>query len=601
MEYFNPLDKFYKSHTGAVPENTEITFRVKGNFDSVVLLIKKDDESDYYIPLESINDYFECNVSLKTGLYFYCFHINGNNFLGLDKYYTANLTSEPKRFQLTVYDKDYSVPSWLQGGIIYQIFPDRFYRAEKEKHIEQNKVLHDNWKDIPVFEPNEKGQVLNNDFFGGDIKGIIEKLDYIKSLGVTVIYLNPIFKAFSNHRYDTGDYMSIDPLLGTKEDFKKLIDKANHLNIKIVLDGVFNHTGDDSLYFNKYGNYPSIGAYQSKESKYFGWYNFTEYPNKYDSWWGITVLPAINEKNQGFIDFITGENGVLEHYTKMGIGGWRLDVVDELPTEFVRKIRTAVKKVNSDAVIIGEVWEDASNKIAYGVRREYFQGRELDSVMNYPLKNAIIDFIKSKNINNLSYLIKEQIDHYPTFVLNSLMNILSTHDTCRLITVLGGEDCLNKSKMQMSKTFIPESELQKSREKLKIASLLQFTLCGVPSVYYGDETGMQGYGDPLNRQTYPWDNQDVELIKWYKFLGNLRSKYSAFANGEFCEIYAQGGTFIFKRSTDKSEVMIAINLDNQPVTLEFEGKLLELISKNQFTGCFELSANGYAVLVNQDF
>ena len=306
------------------------------------------------------------------------------------------------------------------------------------------------------------------------------------------------------------------------------------------------------------------------------------------------------EKNQGFIDFITGKNGVLEYYTKMGIGGWRLDVVDELPTEFVRNIRNAVKGVNPNAVIIGEVWEDASNKVAYGIRREYFQGKELDSVMNYPLKDAIIDFIKTKDVKTLSYVIKEQIDHYPKMVLDSLMNILSTHDTCRLITVLGGEDCTGKSKKQMSQTYIPERELYNVKNMVKIASLLQFTLCGVPSIYYGDETGMQGYVDPLNRRTYPWDNQDEELISWYKFLGKLRAEYSVFADGDYFEIYAQSGALIFKRVDNNCEVLVCINLGKTPLSIEFEGKLLDLVTNNSYSNILELYSNNFAVLINSD-
>ncbi|MBQ0099452.1 MAG: glycoside hydrolase family 13 protein, partial [Firmicutes bacterium] len=420
MVIYNPLDKFYKSTIGAVKENTLITFRLRCSCDIVDLVFYNDDGLNKKFPMQRKGDFLEVDVSLCVGLYFYYFDLRNGTFVGLNEDYLGEITYTPKSFEISVYSSDFVVPKFLNGGIIYQIFPDRFNRAEKEKKIESGKYLHEKWDETPNFLPDEKGEVLNNDFFGGDLKGIEEKLDYLKSLSVSIIYLNPIFKAYSNHRYDTADYMEIDSLLGTEEDLKRLISEADKKGIKIILDGVFNHTGSNSVYFNKDKKFNGIGAFNSKESKYYSWYNFIDYPNKYESWWGIKTLPVTN-KESGFVDFITGENGVLEHYTRLGIGGWRLDVVDELPESFSKKIRSAIKKVNNEAVVIGEVWEDASNKISYGKRRKYFLGKELDSVMNYPLKNAIIEYVKEGNSKGLSRVIKEQIDHYPKQSLDILM------------------------------------------------------------------------------------------------------------------------------------------------------------------------------------
>ncbi len=595
--YFNPLDKFYKSITGAHCSDKEITFRVKGDFDSVVFLFKTDkDNCETWLNMYRRDGYFELSLTFSVGLYFYAFSIGDGKFIGIGDDLLGVITSEPEYYQLSVYCEGFTTPTWLYGGVIYQIFPDRFFCAQKNKIIGENKVLHKDWSELPIFEPNEFGQVINNDFFGGDIKGIIEKLAYLKDLGVTAIYLNPIFKAFSNHRYDTGDYMSIDSLLGDEKDFTNLIVSAKEKGIKILLDGVFNHTGDDSIYFNKYGNYDSLGAYQSANSPYYDWYNFTSYPNEYDAWWGIKILPAVNENSKSYLEFITGEGGVLEKYTKMGIGGWRLDVVDELPSHFVKSIRNAVKVNNPDAVIIGEVWEDASNKISYGERREYFLGKELDSVMNYPLKNAILDFVKFGNSKQLSRIIKEQIDHYPQVVLHSLMNILSTHDTARLLTTVGGMDMSGKSKAEMSRTKIPEEELQTAKQKLKIATLLQFTLCGVPSIYYGDEAGMQGYIDPLNRQCFPWGKEDVELIEWYKFLSSLRKSYDAFEFGEYSQIYCENSVFVFKRTGLNSEIGIAVNVGENVCVLEFD-KEVNSLRTGKLIKCIKLKKFDYEIFV----
>ncbi len=599
MVFYNPLDKHYKSQIGAVPADKNITFRVKGNFDSVVFVLKKDSDGfAVRYNMQKNNGEFSLDISFNRGLYFYYFDL-GDKFLGLGEGYLGELMDSPNYFQLTVFDNDYSIPNWLYGGTIYQIFPDRFCRFSDNKSLPNGKIYHKNWYDTPIYNPNENGKVLNNDFFGGDLKGIISKLPYLKDLGITAIYLNPIFKAYSNHRYDTGDYMSIDSVLGTQEDFEQLILKANELNIKLILDGVFNHTGDDSIYFNKYGNYDSLGAYQSKDSPYYDWYNFSEYPNIYESWWGITTLPSVNESSQSYIDFITGKNGVLEHYTKLGIGGWRLDVVDELPKEFVQKIRSAIKGVNKDASIIGEVWEDASNKISYGVRREYFQGKELDSVMNYPLKNAILQFAISGDVKDLSNVIKEQIDHYPQEVLHNLMNILSTHDTARLLTVLGGEDMKGKSKDEMAITYIKPENMALAKARLKIASILQYTLCGVPSLYYGDEIGMEGYIDPLNRKGFTWNKQDSEILDWYKFLGSLRQNYSAFSKGEYKEIYAENGAFVFTRKSQDSEILIAVNVGEKACKLEFSGELFDLVSKTSALNEFNVLPLRLAVLIKK--
>ncbi len=579
MCLYNPLDKFYKSIIGAVSEKTKITFRVKGDFNSVLFIFKKDGyDSEIALPMQKKDDYFEIETCFEIGLYFYIFKTENNQYVSLGKEYLGVLSNQPNYFEITAYSKDYNTPNWLKGGVIYQIFPDRFYcSGENLKNIRSDAYLHADKNDVPIFLPNDYGKVLNNDFFGGDIKGIISKLDYISSLGVNCIYLNPIFKAYSNHRYDTGDYMTIDPLLGDENDLKELVELANKKNIKIILDGVFNHTGDDSLYFNKYGNYDSVGAFSGKKSPYYTWYEFTEFP-KYNSWWGIETLPQVNEKDQSYCDFITGENGVVAHYAKLGVAGWRLDVVDELPDHFVKKIRKALKNVNNDAILIGEVWEDASNKIAYDKRREYFCGNELDSVMNYPFKNAILDFIKGGSGVVFTNVIKSIIDHYPKIVLDSLMNLLSTHDTPRLISSLSNINIFGMSKLEQSKLFIQNDELSVVVKRLKLATLLQYTLPGVPSIYYGDEIGMQGFTDPLNRKFFDWENINSSILDWYKKLGNIRKKFSCLVDGEIEFIYSSDNAIVFTRSNDKDFIIVAINLGDRDIIVNSSEGLCDYVN-----------------------
>ena len=352
------------------------------------------------------------------------------------------LDSMGDRYQLTVYDPSYQPPRWFGEGITYNIFPDRFCRDREPVQPEGEgiapRVLHENWDDLPVYRPDEHGEILNNDFFGGTLRGVMEKLDYLESLHVQTIYFNPIFQAYSNHRYDTGDYKRIDPLLGSEEDFKTLCEQAKKRGMRVVLDGVFNHTGYDSRYFNGHGRYDSLGAHQSKDSPYYPWFDFSEWPDKYGSWWGIYTLPQVNEHNEDYQNYIFRDaDSVVRRWLRLGASGWRLDVADELPDDFIAGLNAAAKKEKPDALVIGEVWEDASNKIAYSERRRYFGGGELDSVMNYPLRDAILAYLNGGTAEHFAETMETLRENYPRAVFYNLMNIIGTHDTARALTILG--------------------------------------------------------------------------------------------------------------------------------------------------------------------
>ena len=598
--YYNPLDKEHKSVTGAVKKGETCIFKVKTDAEKCSLIVLKDgDKKPSSFNMKKYVDGFEISITPQnTGLFFYAFKLNDDKFLGLGENYLGEIFDAIKYFQILIYDSNFTTPEYIKGGLIYQIFPDRFAISGEVKHL-PDRVYHDDIRELPFYLPNENGKILNNDFYGGNIKGIISKLDYLKDLNVTVIYLNPIFKSYSNHHYDTGDYFCIDPNLGDMDDLKELIFQAERRGIKIILDGVFSHTGDDSRYFNKYGRYDSIGAYQSKNSPYYDWYTFKKFPDKYNSWWGIDVLPEVNEKNSSYNDFINGKNGVIEFYTQMGIGGWRLDVADELPTQFLINLRKAVKSKNSNAIIIGEVWEDATNKISYNERRSYFVGNQLDSIMNYVLRDAIIDYVKNGNLQRLSYSVKEQIDHYPKTSLHSLMNLLGTHDTYRIINSLAGKDMSNKSRDEMAKTIMTEDEYKLGVKRLKMATLLQYTLCGVPSVYYGDEVGLQGYSDPLSRRFYGADKIDEELLSWHQKLGRIRSNIIAFKDGEMKEIFNFYGAYVFERRKKNCQVVIGTNNGRNTIVISFEGKMFNLLNDTEHYDKIELKPGEICLLYNK--
>ena len=597
--YYNPLDHRCKNVTGGVKQGEIIKLVVfcqeeEIPSDKMLFILNHDGENAQYIEMQK--NAFGWSVAFEIyqpGLYFYHFKL-GNERICRGKYRHAEVNEEGYSYQLTVYDKNYTTPDWFKGGIMYQIFPDRFAKIGNYP-IRSDKILREDWGGVPRYRPNEYGKVLNNDFFGGNFNGVAEKLDYLSSLGVSVIYFNPIFEAYSNHRYDTGDYMKIDQLLGTKEDFESLVKKAKNKGIRVILDGVFNHTGDDSRYFNKYGNYDGIGAYQSVTSEYSSWYNFTLYPDIYESWWGIETLPSVNESSEGYQNFMFGEDGILKTWLRCGIGGYRLDVADELPDFFLKKLRTAVKDENPEAIIIGEVWEDASNKIAYNTRREYLQGFELDSVMNYPLKDAIIDFVLSKNNVQIRETVAMLIDNYPKCTLDSLMNILGTHDTSRILTVLGGKIC--HSKDEMSITFLNDEEKSRAIERLKIAALLQFTLPGVPCIYYGDENAMEGYTDPFCRRCYDWDYQNIDLIDYYRKLGSIRKNrlFDVLKDGEYRELSQSEDIYMFEREKNGKKVIVYVNFSNNGYIIPMTGNHVELLHNRKMSGCLDIPANSYGV------
>ncbi len=523
------------------------------------------------------HEYWELHFSAETpGLYFYHFELDtpwGKTFIKKSAFGTGDFNAEGGEFQQTVYDKTFNTPDFLKGGIIYQIFPDRFYSSgEPKENVPKDRVMR-KWGEEPYWRDEDMHGVWNNDYFGGDIKGIEEKLPYIASLGVSCIYINPVFESHTNHRYDTADYEKIDSLLGTESDLRLLCEKAKAYGISIILDGVFSHTGCDSKYFNMNNRYKTLGAYNSKQSPYYSWYKFIDYPDDYHAWWGIKLLPEIIEEDESYREYICGKDGILRKWLRCGISGWRLDVADELPDIFLDDLRKAVKEENEDAVIIGEVWEDATNKFAYGQRRRYLLGKQLDSVMNYPFAEAVLNFVRFAHGEYFFDSVMSIVENYPPCVLNELMNHIGTHDTERAITRLAGPDCEGKDReWQEQNNVLSDYDYLKGVSMLKTASLIQFTLPGVPSVYYGDEIGMQGMKDPFNRACMQWDNKNAQLLNWYRRLGQIRRGCKAFADGEFVPVYCNGGAIAYERVSADSKALTAVNNTDETVQITVDSQ-----------------------------
>ncbi len=569
---FNSRNSLYCNKLGSIAEGETLRLRLLLHRDAHVweafLKIREDfadsEQTLRLTPTTWLEDYrfYEGEITLSEGLYWYSFSYTseyGEFFVTRTGESLGCVDPSGEPWQLTVYSADFKTPDWLAGGIIYQIFPDRFYNSKSPKiGIPEDRYICDDWYKQPEYRQPQDKLRLGNDYYGGDLKGIEEKLPYLQSLGVSCIYLNPIFEAHSNHRYNTANYLKIDPCLGDEKDLEDLVKSAKNLGISVILDGVFSHTGDDSVYFNRYGRYNSLGAYNSQGSPYYSWFKFSEYPNKYSSWWGIETLPETEEEDLSFSNFITGENGVIRYWLSKGVKGFRLDVADELPDGILDKIRLAVKTADEENYLLGEVWEDASNKISYGARRRFLRGRQLDSVMNYPFANAIVGFLRGDSGEKLNNTVLRILENYPKPAVKLLMNHIGTHDTARILTLLGS-DYIPQSREEQSRFSLTREAYNKGVALLKLAAVLQFTLPGVPSVYYGDEVGMEGFGDPFCRAGYPWGKENTELLEFYKSLGKYRRENSCFKDGDYIPILINEDVVSYVRKSGNSRAFIAVN------------------------------------------
>ncbi|MBO5305178.1 MAG: glycoside hydrolase family 13 protein [Clostridia bacterium] len=602
---------------GAFAFGTALTLSVRLSrrlgVSAVVLRIALDGDVDKDIPFTLSSSFLgedqytltlDLNAALCGGedalLYYEILFLRGAETLFTNSVNNVDFTLSERsanRFRLLVYRADYHTPKWFFGGTMYHVFVDRFCRGDGEIPSRDDAILNEDWESgIPQYPEKPGDEFANNEFFGGNLWGVEQKLDYFASLGVTVLYLSPVFKAYSNHKYDTGDYSHVDEMFGGDKALVSLIEHARQKGIRIILDGVFNHTGDDSLYFNRYGKYDSLGAYQSKDSPYFDWYHFKDYPDSYECWWGIRILPKLDQGCKACREYFVGEGGIVDRYLALGIGGWRLDVADELSDEFLDDLRTTAKKRSKDAIIIGEVWENAADKMAYGKRRRYFRGGQLDSVMNYPVRNAILAFVLEQDGNAFYNTLTELYSSYPSFVCDSLMNLLGTHDTARILSVLGDAPLESMSNRELATYRLDKTRRERAICLLKLASTLQFTVFGVPSVYYGDEAGLEGGRDPFCRMPYPWGREDAELVAHYRFLGKLRKEHAVFQSGAMTFLAHRHGFVAYARENESERILILANSGECEETVPLSALYADLASGKYYIESVTVSPRSAMVL-----
>lgn len=592
--YHNSREKYYRLPQGALCCGEKAVLRIKlwgadahsANvlarlwIDSGELLIESRRYNDGF---DTVHEFcFEAPGEPQLIWYYFIIDICGERMFYAARTGVGRLSETlPEDYQITVYDPGFETPEWFQRSVVYQIFPDRFFRGKKDQNgktaldrlsyheeLGRKVVRHSDWSEPALYKPAPGERHYEPcDYFGGDLRGIREKLPYLNKLGVSCIYLNPIFEAASNHRYNTSDYMRIDPVLGDEKEFKRLCSEAKKHGIRLMLDGVFSHTGDDSVYFNKYGHYDSVGAYSGKTSPYYNWYHFERFPNKYRCWWGFKTLPEVIEDDPSYRDFI---GAVLEKWAKCGASSWRLDVADELPESFIEMLRSKLKRIDADGVLLGEVWEDASNKLwEKGLLRRYVYGHELDSVMNYPFRDALIDFFMGRiDAGELNELLAGQRERYPEPFYRACMNILGSHDSERILSALSGAPGRGALSREKQAKYKPdEQSLIIGKKRLMSAAVLLFAMPQPPCVYYGDEAGMTGLFDPFNRETFPWGREDAALMERYRLLGKLRRIKNALNCGRAAFAAFSKDVFAVLRGDDDSTALALVNRSNEPKSL----------------------------------
>ena len=550
------MDSFYRSPTGALPAGSMVRLRLSVSCsDSVRPELRCWNSREHRFPMRPLGirsglSVFEAEISLprEAGPFWYRFEAvcEGRRvILGAPEDGTGcgeGVPGSEQSFQITLYDPAYTTPEWMREGVMYQIMVDRFCRGEGTGALfhardGEDVILHRDWDEMPLLRVGESQDNAATDFFGGNLEGVRQRLPYLRFLGVTVLYLNPIFRANSNHKYDTGDYRQIDPMFGDEEAFRRLCSEAKEMGIRIILDGVFSHVGDDSVYFNRRGRYGETGAYRDPDSPYRPWFTFNEWPDDYECWWGFRTLPNVTETNEDYRRFIlNGEDSVVRHWLRCGASGWRLDVADELPMSFLRELRQVVKAEDPDALVLGEVWEDASHKVTYGQMRSYVAGDTLDSVMNYPLREALIGFLTGeKSGQEAARAISVLLANYPPPFLYSLMNLMGSHDRARILNVLAVNDGENLPRAERGsvRLSLEERMMGTLREHLMLRFIV--SMPGAPCVYYGDEAGLEGCADPFCRRTYPWGNEDRDMISYYKRLIALRAEHPVMRTG-YCRV-----------------------------------------------------------------
>lgn len=666
---FDSKDTKYKSVFGAISENQDVNFAIRtgDNVSKVKLVVKgKENKSiDLTVREDGSSYLWDGKVTIDTyGQYEYFFVLYYGSYVKVycddDGYYGTGMLTDLTSlnpYDLVVYKEGFTTPDWMKDAVIYQIFPDRFFNgdlsnddAQTSSRGEEGYEFITDWSTFPE---NPEQAILNpesypenaflgdgswsNEIYGGDLRGIIERVEYLKALGVNVIYLNPVFSSISSHRYDTSDYTKIDPILGDLGDFKDLVKICEKYDMHLVLDGVFNHVSDDSVYFDRYykfvGQEGKVGAYpfwayvyddisehgttleeaKKNATTYFKGLGVTDFTYtewfdiytttlkdedgnvvkdeigdragkevyNYDGWWGYDSMPVVKSTNGSEYqtaswanEIIDGKDSVCNYWLIQGADGWRLDVANEVSDETWQRFRESVKALDSEHVIIGEIWDEAT---------QYLLGDMYDSVMNYVFRNAVLNFAKGGNASDSMKTLERIRELYPTEAFYAMMNLVGSHDTTRLLSYLDGiDDDRNQKEVEKAfPSYETTSDLAKQRQYL--VAFLQMTYAGAPTLYYGDEIGMVGADDPDNRRAMTWGEGNKELVEWYATLASIRNAYSTLRTGSVEPVEVNEAVMAFVRKDGENTMLVLANNSTKDVVVTVPVEDLLEISKHTVT------------------
>ncbi len=693
MVCFNSQDVQYKDPFGSPATGEEVTFSIDTGAEvkQVSLIITGKEQKTVELTTDPVAlaeadgitvITWTGKVTLDTmGEYDYYFVLSDGStpvvYCDDDGYYGKGQVTDLSNvmpYDLVVHKDGFETPDWMKDAVVYQIFPDRFFDGDESNNKAQTwargtvdyEYITD-WYTLPE-NPEQLDNAgypenahsgdgeWSNEIYGGDLKGITERIGYLKALGVNVIYLNPVFWSISNHRYDAVDYTEIDPILGTLGDFEELVRVAEDNGMHIVLDGVFNHVSDDSVYFDRYYKFlpdaaekfdGKIGAYpywayvydymaendatqaaaEAAAKTYFGEnygitdYSYTEWfavssetmttadtiglragkpVYSYEGWWGYDSMPVIYSTNgseyqtgnwaEEIINDPDGTDSVTEYWITKGMDGWRLDVANEVSDETWQQFRASVKALDSDAVIIGEIWDDAT---------KYLMGDMYDSVMNYQFRNAVTNFAKGTSAEDTTKVMEKIRERYPEEAFYAMMNLVGSHDTTRILSYLDGipDDRAGATMATAFPTYATTSQTAKDRQYL--VAFLQFTYAGAPTIYYGDEIGMVGADDPDDRRAFEWGKGNEDLVTWYATLAAIRDAYPALRTGSVQPIDTKNENVMgYVRADGTNTLTVLANNASSAQTVTLEGTYVDLISGETFTGTVP-ALNG-VILVAED-
>ena len=556
-DYFNPV------------KNNEIYLAVsvpRSSVKNVYLFLNEEKYEMNFLRNSGRESFFRIKIypEDKSKYYFKVIYENKEYYLGENKVMDKN---EINKFIIDFKNLSvqyFNLPEWTKGIVYYQIFPERFNNGDPSNDPEG----------VQKWEYYETSNLGSDGFFGGDLKGVINKIDYLRDLGIDAIYFNPIFESVTSHKYDTKDYLKIDDNFGDMTILEELITVSEDNNIKIILDGVFNHSGDEFWAFEDIKK-------NNENSEYLDWFFVKDFPVgdrdgnavNYIGWNGFSHMPKFNLENNVLKEYI---KSIINFYDKKGIDGWRLDVANEVMKEFwIEDFKPEVKSLNEESLIVGEIWGDA---------KTYLMGDMFDSVMNYPFREALINYLtkpvhSAKIFANLTELF---LNSYPPQVLDSLWNIVESHDTSRILTSVYGDISL-----------------------MKLAVVIQMTFKGSPVIYYGSEIGLDGLKDPFCRKPMIWDEdkQNLDLYNFYKTLISLREEYEEIKYGDIKFLNKEGKILVYSRFLDNHEVIIAINPseDNEKINLNIEGKYKEYFSKKKYSfqenSFLEINSKEFLILI----